>query len=112
MVYMVLYAMYMIYAPSIVIGVSFWRSYYYLLMYAFPFALFIAFYSLADTILQKLFILVIIVFLFELICYNIALINKDSLEWTKACISKIFGYVFTGSLVVLLSTALIINKKL
>jgi hypothetical protein len=80
-------------------------------MYAFPFALFITFYCLAETTLQKLFILVIIVFLFELICYNIALIHKDVFEWTKACISKTFGYVFSGSIVVLLGTVLLINKR-
>lgn len=112
MVYMVLYTIYMIYSPAIVIGVPFWRSYYYLLMYAFPFALFITFYSLAETIIQKLFILVMIIFLFELLCYIIVLINKDALEWTKACISKTFGFVFASSIAVLLGAALIINKKL
>lgn len=111
MVYMVLFTIYMIYAPSVVVGASFWRSYYYLLMYAFPFALFITFYSLADTVLQKLFILVMIIFLFELICYNIALIHKDVFEWTKACLSKTFGFIFAGSIVVLLGTTLIINKR-
>jgi len=110
--YLVLYTIYFIYAPSEVVISNFWRSYFYLLMFTFPFAFYFVIYPLAETVLQKLLIIVILAFLFELICYNTVLVGKEILEWNKACISKIFGFIFSGTIVLFLGIALIINKRL
>jgi len=107
---MVLYTIYMVFAPSIVDLPNFWRSYYYILMFSFPFSVFLIIYPLAEAIIQKLFMLVILTFLFLLISYNIALINSDILEWNRACISKVFGFIFAGVAALLIATALLINK--
>jgi hypothetical protein len=109
-IYMVLYTIYMVFAPSIVDLPNFWRSYYYILMFSFPFSVFLIIYPLAEAIIQKLFMLVILTFLFLLISYNIALINSDILEWNRACISKVFGFIFAGVAALLIATALLINK--
>ncbi len=111
-IYMVLYAMYMVLSPSVVVSSHFWRSYYYILMFSFPFSVYFVIYPLAEAIIQKLFMLCIMIFLFLLISYNAALVNRDLLEWDKACISRIFGYIFAGVIAVFLGIALLINKYL
>ena len=107
---MVLYAMYMVLSPPVVVSSHFWRSYYYILMFSFPFSVYLVIYPLAEAIIQKLFMLCIMIFLFLLISYNAVLVNRDLLEWDKACISRIFGYIFAGVTALFLGAALIINK--
>jgi hypothetical protein len=111
MIYLALYVIYMIFGDKEIICPTFWRTYYHIILVFFlPLAIFIEIIPITQSILQKMIIWVIIIFLSELILYNIALINQDYIEWVNYCTSKVFGFIIAISIAIMLIISLIINK--
>jgi hypothetical protein len=101
----------MIFGDKPIVYKNFWRTYYYIvLVYSPLLAMFICLFPLAYSTFTLLLIWCIVIFLAELLVYNFFLVNKDGLEWVAFCTSKVFGYIFSGSIAVLLILSIFIEK--
>jgi hypothetical protein len=84
-----------------------WRTYFYVTLYSIPVVFLLTVFPLTENSFQIVLILALILFWLFLIAFNVLLINKDSIEFSKYCTSKLYSYVFVGIAVVLLSLSLI-----
>jgi hypothetical protein len=108
-VFALLYAMYMVFGNKQIIYKTFWRSYYYLLMYSLPLAVFVAVLPLAYNAFTVFVVWSFIIFFAELVIFNLFLVNKEGNEWVNYCTSELFGYVFAVSIALLLIISIFIE---
>jgi hypothetical protein len=108
-IYIVLFSVYMIYSDRTFIYKNFWRSYYYVIMYSLPMAMFVTLLPLTYSTLSSLLVWSIIIFFAEMVVFNVVLINAETTDWIKYCTSKLQGYVFAGSIAFLLLLSLFID---
>jgi hypothetical protein len=104
-IYVVLYSIWMVWSEKNVI----WRTYYYVMLLSIPVVYYLTTLPLAETSLQIVLLWGLIFFWGFIIAFNLMLINKDSIEFSKYCTSKLYGYVFVGIAVLLLSLSLIVK---
>ena len=102
-VYMLLFSIWMIWSSR----TSAWRTYFYVMLYSVPVVFLLTVLPLAYSTIQIIQIWTLIIFWMFLIAFNILLINKDSVEFSKYCTSKLYGLVFAGIAAFLLGISLI-----
>jgi hypothetical protein len=109
LMFMALFAVYMIYGDKPFLFKNFWRTYFYVLMYGFQLALIITALPLAEGGFSILVLWTIILFLTELIIYNVLLINKPLAVYQGLCNNKTYGLVFSISIAGMLLVSLLIK---
>jgi hypothetical protein len=107
-IFIILFAMYMIWSDRPIVFKNFWRTYFYVLLYSMPMVLFLTLFPL-NNLFKVCVNWTIIIFFFELIVYNILWVNKNDIEFSKYCSSTMFGIVFSLSLVVMLIISFIVK---
>jgi hypothetical protein len=103
--YIVLYSIWMIWSEKNVI----WRTYFYVMLFSIPVTFYLTTLPLAENSLQIVLLWGLIFFWGFIIIFNFMLINKDSIEFSKYCTSKLYGYIFTGLAVVILGLSFIVK---
>lgn len=110
LIYGVLFALYMLWSDKPFVYKFFWRTYYYVLIWSLPMILFATLLPLAYDSFTLFLLWALIIFFGELVLFNIAKANKEQVEFFAACTSKLYGYVFSGSIALLAIVSLIIKS--
>jgi hypothetical protein len=109
LIYGILFSMYMIFSDKPFVYKYFWRTYYYVVIWSLPMVLFATVLPLAYDTFTWFLLWSLIIFFGELVLFNIAKANKDQVDFFAACTSQLYGYVFSGSIVVLAIVSLVIK---
>jgi hypothetical protein len=110
MAFIMLFVVYMIWSDKPIIYKYFWRSYFYVLLYAIPFVFSITILPMSDNLFKTMLIWSMVIFWGEFIIYNFLAINKDYHDFIEYCTSKVFGIVFSLSIVVMIFISFIVKS--
>jgi len=108
-IFVILYVVYIQFANNPFLFKNFWRSYYYTIVCGFPLVLLIYILPSIGSSFSITLILSTIIFLSELIIFNLLLINAEDIVFRNYCTSKAFEIIFLSSLGVLFLVSFIIK---
>ena len=108
-IFILLFAVYMIYGDKQFWFKTFWRTYFHILIYGFPLVLIITTLPMVESGFSLMVSCTIILFLVELIIYNILLINKPFKIYQELCNNQTYGIVFSLSIAAMLLVSLLIK---
>jgi hypothetical protein len=109
--FMIVFAVYMIWGDKEIICKNFWRTYFWIMIYLFPMLFFATLlpYTYNDSTFIFIINLAVVIFLGELVIFNGLSVNKDQIKFAEFCTSQIFGYVFSGSIALVLIIGFIVK---
>jgi hypothetical protein len=108
--FLLVYSIYMMCSNTPILFKNFWKSYFYIAVHGLGVSLLLYIAWDADNSIFKLVYYGGIIFLIELMIFNLSIVNKDRISYYEYCTSKVFGIIFTLLILVMLIVIFIIKN--